>query len=220
MPRSGADTFVLRRERMVKKLYQLGIRNESVLQAMFQVPRHLFVENALSYSAYENVALPIGVGQTISQPYTVAKMTELLIGSGEYPKKVLEIGTGCAYQTSILAQLGLNMIYSVERIQSLHEQAIQNLTKLNFHRHVSLSCADGYLGLEKKAPFDGIIVTAAPQTIPTPLVDQLAIGGRLVIPLGNDNEQYLWVIERQEHGFLETCIERVCFVPLVNGKVK
>lgn len=217
--KKGVDSFVLRRERMMNKLYQLGIQNESVLQAMFRVPRHLFVEDVLSYSAYDNVALPIGVGQTISQPYIVARMTELLMDAVVPPKKVLEIGTGCGYQTSVLVQMGIETLYSVERVQSLHEMAVKNLTTLKLARHVSLSCADGYLGLEKKAPFDGIIVTAAPKNIPTPLVDQLAVGGRLVIPLGEEKEQFLWVIERQEHGFLESCIERVCFVPLVNGKV-
>ncbi len=214
------DPFILRRERMVEKLYQSGIRHEAVLQAMFQVPRHQFVDEALAYGAYDNVSLPIGLGQTISQPYIVAKMTELLI-SGEQgiPKKVLEIGTGCGYQTSILASLSIPKIYSIERLQTLYELAKKNVQKMGLSKNVHLFCTDGYCGLPEKAPFEAIIVTAAPKEVPGKLVDQLAIGGRLVIPLGEEKEQYLWLIERQEHGFLESCIDRVRFVPLVNSKV-
>ena len=217
---STADTFILRRERMIQKMYQMGIHSEIVLQAMFDVPRHLFVEDALAYSAYDNAALPIGLGQTISQPYIVAKMTELLIGlDNKTPQRILEIGTGCAYQTAILSCLPTRAIYSIERLPALHEQAKKNLQKIKQHKKAYLSCGDGYQGLPEKAPFDGIIVTAAPKEIPSALLLQLAIGGRLVLPLGTEKEQFLWVIEKKEHGFLETCIEKVCFVPLVNSKV-
>ena len=217
---SKTDTFILRRERMVQKMYHMGIRSELVLQAMLSVPRHLFVEDALAYSAYDNAALPIGLGQTISQPYTVAKMTELLIGPDKrVPKKVLEIGTGCAYQTAVLSCLPIRTIYSIERLPALYEQAQKNLKNIHHRQKIFLNCGDGYQGLLKKAPFDSIIVTAAPKEIPTTLLEQLATGGRLILPLGEDKEQFLWVIEKQEHGFLETCIEKVCFVPLVNSKV-
>ncbi len=214
------DTFLLRRERMIQKLYHAGIRHEAVLQAMFQVPRHRFVDEALMYGAYDNVSLPIGLGQTISQPYIVARMTELLIGGQEsLPKKVLEIGTGCAYQTSILAALSVPLIYSIERLPTLYDLAKNNLQKIQLDHRALLFCGDGYRGLPEKAPFDAIIVTAAPREVPGALVDQLAVGGRLVIPLGEEKDQYLWLIERQEHGFLESCIDKVRFVPLVNSKV-
>ena len=204
---------------MIQKLYHAGIRHEAVLQAMFQVPRHQFVDEALMYGAYDNVSLPIGLGQTISQPYIVARMTELLIGGQVLPKKVLEIGTGCAYQTSILASLSIPLIYSIERLPALYELAKNNLQKVQLGQNALLFCGDGYCGLPEKAPFDAIIVTAAPKEVPAALVDQLAIGGRLVIPLGEEKDQYLWLIERQEHGFLESCIDKVRFVPLVNSKV-
>ena len=217
---SKTDTFILRRERMAQKMYHMGIRSEIVLQAMLSVPRHLFVEEALAYSAYDNAALPIGLGQTISQPYIVAKMTELLIGANEeIPQKILEIGTGCAYQTAILSCLATRAIYSIERIPALYEQAQKNLKNIQNRQKIYLTCGDGYQGLPKKSPFDGIIVTAAPKEIPAALLEQLATGGRLILPLGEEKEQFLWVIEKQEHGFLETCIEKVCFVPLVNSKV-
>lgn len=213
------DTYLLRRSRMVEKLQRLGIHHAQVLQAMMQVPRHLFVEEALAYNAYENCSLPIGLGQTISQPYTVAKMTELLChADGRVPQKVLEIGTGCSYQTAVLLALGVREVYSVERLSKLHQQAKKNLRVVAV-RSARLVCGDGYLGLPEAAPFDAIIVTAAPAAIPEALVMQLAVGGRMVLPLAQNGKQFLWLIEKHLHGFQETCVEPVHFVPLLNGKL-
>ncbi len=210
--------FDLRRERMIKELRSLGIENPLVLKTMFSIPRHLFVEEALRSRAYDNMALPLGMGQTISQPYTVAKMTELLLGNRTGPmKNVLEIGTGCGYQTAILFKLGVFQdIYSIERIADLHELAKKNLRQVGA-AIVRLVCGDGYLGLPKQAPFDGIIVTAAPKEVPVDLLNQLAIGGRMVLPIDEGNVQYLWLIEKEALGYRETCIQRVNFVPLVQN---
>lgn len=214
----SVDTYTLRRSRMVEKLQKLGIRNHGVLDAMMKVPRHLFVEEALAYNAYENCSLPIGLGQTISQPYIVARMTELLCGSnGEVPKKVLEIGTGCGYQTAVLLALGVTQVYSVERLNKLHQQAKINLRDAKA-KPARLVCGDGYLGLPEAAPFDAIIVTAAPKEIPEALLLQLAPTGRTVLPLAQNGKQYLWLIEKHLKGFQETCVEPVHFVPLLNGK--
>lgn len=212
--------YTLRRNNLIEKLKSLGIKDHRVLSAMNSVPRHLFVEEALRSRAYDNVTLPIGLGQTISQPYIVAKMTELLIGSNDVKdlKKVLEIGTGCGYQTAILEKIGILNIYSIERISSLRELAKINLRNSGFIKS-RLKCSDGYLGLPQEAPFDAIIVTAAPNKMPTNLLDQLSIGGRIVLPLENDNKQYLWVIEKLQNGFKKTCITEVRFVPLLNGCV-
>ncbi|WP_434778469.1 protein-L-isoaspartate(D-aspartate) O-methyltransferase [Neisseria sp. Ec49-e6-T10] len=205
---------------MVHKLVDMGIKDERVLQAMLLVPRHLFVEEALVYSAYDHVALPIGLGQTISQPYSVARMTELLLPTtGQIPHKILEIGSGCGYQTAVLAALKVKQIISIERLELLSEQAKKNLAKVDPKNNVRFLCADGYQGLKNQAPFDGIIVTAAPKEVPAALLNQLAVGGKLVIPLGEENEQYLWVIEKREQGFLESCMEKACFVPLINSTI-
>lgn len=215
----SVDTYTLRRSRMVAKLQKLGIRNVAVLDAMMKVPRHLFVEEALAYNAYENCSLPIGLGQTISQPYIVARMTELLCGpNGEVPKKVLEIGTGCGYQTAVLLALGVTQVYSVERLSKLHEQAKANLRDAKA-KSARLVCGDGYLGLPEAAPFDAVIVTAAPKEIPEALLLQLAPTGRTVLPLAQNGKQYLWLIEKHLDGFQETCVEPVHFVPLLNGKL-
>lgn len=211
--------YELRRQRMVERLIQMGIHRSEVLNAMSAVPRHLFVEEALRSRAYDDMSLPLGLGQTISQPYTVAIMTQLLLGdkTPAASPRVLEIGTGCGYQTAILQALHLPEIYSIERLHPLHERAKQNLRTVRLLAHARLICGDGYLGLPEEAPFDGIIVTAAPLQIPVPLLQQLAIGGRMVLPLADGQTQFLWVIDKTERGFRETCVQEALFVPLING---
>ena len=190
------DRFELRRQKMVEKLSQMGIYNQQVLTAMATVPRHLFVEDALRSRAYENVALPIGAGQTISQPYMVAKMSQLLLAGNRPVQKILEIGTGCGYQTAILETLGISEIYSLERISKLRTLAVSNLRQAHLFRS-RLICEDGYLGLPSKAPFDAILLTAAPSSIPMALLEQLENdGGRMVLPLGEKDQQYLWVVDK------------------------
>ncbi len=201
------------RERMLTRLREQGIRDEVTLAAMGAVPRHIFVDEAISSRAYEDVALPIGFGQTISQPYIVARMTEILRDSKEL-KKVLEIGTGCGYQTAILAKVAKE-VYSVERIRPLLFTARDHLRKLRLS-NIKLEYADGSMGLPELAPFDGIMVTAAAGHIPNDLLDQLAIGGRMVIPVGTD-EQFLVLIERTRTEYRQTKLEAVKFVPLLGG---
>ncbi|WP_066566616.1 protein-L-isoaspartate(D-aspartate) O-methyltransferase [Snodgrassella sp. CFCC 13594] len=211
--------YDLRRQRMVQRLVQMGIHRSEVLDAMSVVPRHVFVEEALRSRAYDDMSLPLGLGQTISQPYTVAVMTQLLLGQEPLSarQKVLEIGTGCGYQTAVLQALGVPEIYSIERLRPLHDRAKSNLRAIRLLGHARLVCGDGYLGLPAEAPFDGILVTAAPTQIPVPLLQQLAIGGRMVLPLDNGQAQYLWVIDKTATGFQETCVQEALFVPLVNG---
>jgi protein-L-isoaspartate(D-aspartate) O-methyltransferase len=192
-----------------------GIRNQQVLQAIAQSPRHIFVPEILAHKAYDNTALPIGQGQTISQPYIVAKMSELLLANG-LPESILEIGTGSGYQTSILAQL-TPKVYSVERIKSLQFQAKRRLQSMDLH-NVSMKHGDGWKGWNSKAPFQAIIVTAAPTEVPQALLDQLADGGRLVIPVGADT-QILKIITRKGDTYTEQQVEAVRFVPLVPGAV-
>ena len=199
--------------RLAALLQEQGVADERVLKAVAAIPREKFVGSALTHKAYENTALPIGQGQTISQPYMVARMTELLF-AGHAPAKVLEIGTGSGYQTAILAMMGAK-IFSVERISSLQWQARRRLSSLDIHG-VSMRHGDGWQGWESKGPYDGIIVTAAAAEVPTALLEQLAPGGRLVIPVGLD-QQDLFLIERTEDGFREQQIEPVRFVPLVPG---
>ncbi|MCP2039627.1 protein-L-isoaspartate(D-aspartate) O-methyltransferase [Neisseria sp. HSC-16F19] len=211
--------YELRRARMVERLQQMGICRSEVLDAMAQVPRHLFVEEAIRSHAYDDMSLPLGLGQTISQPYTVAVMTQLLLGEEPLSARrcVLEIGTGCGYQTAVLQALGLPEIYSIERLRPLHERAKVHLRAAHLPQQARLVCGDGYLGLPQAAPFDGILVTAAPTEIPVPLLQQLAVGGRMVLPLDDGHAQFLWVIDKTEHGFQETCVQEALFVPLVNG---
>lgn len=205
------------RERMLMRLREQGIRDEMTLAAMSEIPRHVFVDEALSIRAYEDVSLPIGFGQTISQPYIVAKMTELL-RAGRPLGKVLEIGTGCGYQTAVLSKL-CNEIYTLERIRPLLMKALTTLRQLKLS-NIKLENADGSVGLSEFAPFDGIIVTAAASHIPDELLQQLAIGGRMVIPVGVDN-QILHLIERtDEETFKTSKLEAVKFVPLLNGVKK
>ncbi len=201
------------RDRMLVRLREQGIKDEIVLHAINSIPRHIFVDEALSIRAYEDVSLPIGYGQTISQPYIVARMTEVL-RNGNNLSKVLEIGTGCGYQTAVLSKIATE-VYSVERIRPLVMKALDHLRSLKC-TNVKLDHADGTMGLPKLAPFDGIIVTAAASHIPQDLLEQLAIGGRLVIPVGTD-EQVLNLIERTSTGYRQTALEAVKFVPLLGG---
>lgn len=198
---------------LAQKLQSEGITNPAVISAIANTPRHLFVETVLAHKAYENTALPIGHGQTISQPYIVARMTELLLNSGRH-QQVLEIGTGSGYQTAVLARL-FERVCSVERIKSLQFQAKRRLQQLDLH-NVSMKHGDGWQGWPSKGPFDCILVTAAPSAVPQALLQQLSDGGRLVIPVGT-NEQVLRVITRDGEQFHEESVEAVRFVPLVPG---
>jgi protein-L-isoaspartate(D-aspartate) O-methyltransferase len=204
------------RERLISRLREQGIENQSVLDVMRVTPRHLFLDEALSHRAYEDSSLPIGHQQTLSQPYIVARMTELLLEAGPVDR-VLEVGTGSGYQTAILAQL-VGRVYSVERIKPLQDQARARLRMLGFN-NVHLKHADGGMGWSEKGPFQVIISTAAPEQIPTELLDQLAPDGRLVIPVGV-GQQNLEVVVRTEQGFESTVIEPVRFVPLLSGVVR
>jgi protein-L-isoaspartate(D-aspartate) O-methyltransferase len=201
------------RERMISNLREEGILDELVLSAMLEIPRHIFVDEALSSRAYENVSLPIGFGQTISQPYIVAFMTELL-RSGAGLGRVLEIGTGCGYQTAVLSKMAQE-VYSVERISPLLMKARGHLRELRAY-NVKLKHADGTLGLPELAPFDSILVTAAATHVPQELLQQMAVGGRMVIPLGAQ-EQILTLIERTPDEFRQTKMKAVKFVPLLGG---
>lgn len=201
------------RDRMVARLREQGIADEVVLQAMAEIPRHIFVDEALSIRAYEDVSLPIGLGQTISQPYIVARMTEIL-RNGAPLNKVLEIGTGCGYQTAVLSKLAKEVL-SVERIRPLLMKARSHLRTLKC-TNVKLDHADGSMGLTEFAPFDGIMVTAAASHVPQELLTQLAIGGRLVIPIGTST-QFLTVIDRTATQYQQTKLEAVKFVPLLGG---
>ena len=200
-------------ELLAQKLHREGISNSAVLQAIAQSPRHIFVPEILAHKAYDNTALPIGQGQTISQPYIVAKMSELLLSNGR-PKNILEIGTGSGYQTSILAQL-TDKVYSVERIKALQWQAKRCLRAMDLH-NVAMKHGDGWQGWRSKGPFEAIIVTAAPASVPPALLEQLSDGGCLVIPVG-EKTQILKIITRHGDDFDEQQVEAVRFVPLVPG---
>ena len=200
-------------ELLAQKLLVEGIKNQQVLRAIASSPRHIFVPEILAHKAYDNTALPIGQGQTISQPYIVAKMSELLLADG-VPESILEIGTGSGYQTSSLAQL-TPKVFSVERIKSLQWQAKRRLRTMDLH-NVSMKHGDGWQGWQSKAPFQAIIVTAAPTQVPPALLEQLADGGRLIIPVG-EQSQVLKLITRHGDEFKEQQIEAVRFVPLVPG---
>ena len=201
------------RDRLIARLQDQGIRNYEVLEAIRSTPRHLFVDEALAHRAYEDTALPIGHNQTISQPYIVAHMTELLIEGGPLDR-VLEIGTGSGYQTAILARFAKE-VYSLERIKALQEKARKRIRALKIN-NVVFRYADGSVGLKEKAPFDGILAAAAPSDVPQELMDQLAVGGRLIIPIG-EHEQKLYRITRTEEGFQREFIEDVLFVPFRSG---
>ncbi len=202
------------RDRLAKTLESEGIESQLILETIRSVPRHLFVDEALASRAYENTALPIGHGQTISQPYVVARMTEALV-AGRKLGKTLEIGTGCGYQTVVLSRL-VGTVYSVERIPSLYRKARERIGTLGVG-NVRLRVGDGLKGWSQHAPYDGIIVTAAPASVPAALMEQLALSGRLVIPVGAGHVQRLLLIERSEVGYDEHLLEHVSFVPMLAG---
>jgi protein-L-isoaspartate(D-aspartate) O-methyltransferase len=226
------------RARMVERLREQGIRDERVLGAMAAVPRHLFVEEALASRAYEDTALPIGFGQTISQPYVVARMIEFLIANEKSPGKALEVGTGCGYQAAVLAQI-FREVYSIERIKGLHERARANLLGQRL-TNLRLVHGDGHAGLEKAAPFQGIIIAAAARAVPEALERQIAPGGKMILPLRGSSPgaqrrdaqrqgaqqqdaqgqdaQRLVLIERSGRGLIESELDPVRFVPLEAGK--
>ena len=213
--RSGIGmTSARTRERLIQRLAEQGIRDARVLDRIRNVPRHLFVDEALSSRAYEDTALPIGHGQTISQPYVVARMTEA-ITIGGMPEKVLEIGTGCGYQTAVLAPL-VGKIYSIERIEALLERARERLRELEI-KNVRFKHGDGSDGWPSQAPFDGILLAAAPHALQQKLLDQLAEGGRLIAPVGPEGRQELLRITRRGDQFLRERLGFVSFVPLLGG---
>lgn len=203
------------RDRLVDQLREMGIRSVQVLDLIRSVPRHIFVDEALSSRAYDNTALPIGFNQTISQPYIVACMTEALLADGPLDT-VLEIGTGCGYQTVVLSRLA-KKVYSVERIEALLQRARDNFRALQC-RNIFTRHGDGNLGWPERAPFSGILVAAAPLGVPGALLEQLAPGGRLVIPVGRSGEQELLSILRGPDGFEERRLDWVSFVPMIEGK--
>jgi protein-L-isoaspartate(D-aspartate) O-methyltransferase len=202
------------RARMIERLREEGIRDERVLIAMATVPRHLFVGEALSHRAYEDTALPLILGQTISQPYVVARMIELLLAGRDSLGKTLEVGAGCGYQAAVLGTL-TRQVFAVERLAPLLAQARENLRAAKLS-HVRLKHADGMAGLPEAAPFDTIIVAAAAPTVPQTLLNQLAPGGRLMLPLGLF-DQTLYLFERNAQGFVESRFDPVRFVPLLPG---
>ena len=207
------------RERLIKRLQEQGIANMAVLDVMRNLPRHIFVDEALASRSYEDTALPIGYGQTISQPYIVARMTEILLDSTSPQnsplKKVLEVGTGSGYQTAVLAKL-VESVYSVERIRPLLDIARKRFQELNLY-NITLHHSDGTWGWQEHAPYDGIIVTAAPTQIPEPLLEQLAMGGRLITPLADQLHQQLILITKTINGYDRQVLKQVTFVPMLSG---
>ncbi len=203
-------------KRLLDSLRDQGIADERVLDAIRQVPRHRFVDEALAARAYENTALPIGHGQTISQPYIVARMTELLM-QGRAPDTVLEVGTGSGYQTAVLASL-VSRVYTVERIAALTHSAEERLRDMKF-RNIRYHYSDGGYGLPEHAPFDAIIVTAAPPGIPRALIQQLLPGGKMILPIGEGESQALVRVTRTREGYEHEIIEPVVFVPLISGRL-
>jgi len=205
------------RDRLITRLEEKGIRNVNVLEAMRMTPRHLFVDEALATRAYEDTALPIGYKQTISQPYVVAIMTEAIMQYG-VPSKVLEIGTGCGYQAAILAAL-IKDVYTVERIEPLYQQARRRAMSLGM-RNINFKLSDGSCGWENYAPYDAIVVTAAPKEIPTTLIDQLGVNGSLVIPVGPvGRAQELVLLRKTKEGIQKENLGAVSFVPLIQGNL-
>lgn len=202
------------RLRMVERLRAQGIRDEVVLAVLGEVPRHLFVDEALASRAYEDISLPLGFGQTISSPYTVARMSELARGGGALGR-VLEIGTGCGYQTAVLSRLAKE-VYSVERLAPLLAKARKHFRELRM-ANVRLRHGDGLLGMSEVAPFHVIMVSAAATHVPRELLEQLEVGGKMILPMVHNREQRLCVIERASHGYTEKKMDAVKFVPLLPG---
>jgi protein-L-isoaspartate(D-aspartate) O-methyltransferase len=202
------------RERLIQRLQEQGIADLKVLDRIRNVPRHLFMDEALATRAYEDTALPIGFGQTISQPFVVARMTEALLSHGPVPK-VLEIGTGCGYQTAVLAPL-VTEIYTIERISSLLGRARRTLRELRI-RNVHFRHDDGSVGWIARAPFDGILLTAAPHAVPPALFEQLSVGGRLIAPVGPEGKQELFRYTKTETRIERQSLGAVSFVPLLSG---
>ncbi|WP_027854668.1 protein-L-isoaspartate(D-aspartate) O-methyltransferase [Marinobacterium litorale] len=206
------------RDRLISRLREQGISNEQVLVTVRDTPRHIFIDEALSHRAYEDSSLPIGFNQTISQPYIVARMTELLLEDGPL-ETVLEVGTGSGYQTAILAQL-VGQVYSVERIRGLQEKARKRIQQLRF-RNVMFRHTDGGMGWPDKGPFDGIMITAAPEQVPEELLTQLKVGGVMVLPVGDGNSQVLMRVRRTgDEEFERETLENVRFVPMLAGTVR
>ena len=201
------------RLRMIELLHKEGITDERVLNAMAEIPRHLFVDEGIASRAYEDVALPIGHGQTISSPTIVALMTQLLLEVSPM-RKVLEVGTGCGYQTAVLGKL-VKEVYTLERIAPLMDKARRHLRDLRFY-NVRYKHADGHAGYPEGAPYDGILMAASATHVPDALKQQLAIGGRMVLPVGVD-DQWLWTVDRTDKGFVEQKRVAVRFVPLLPG---
>ncbi|MBM4214967.1 MAG: protein-L-isoaspartate(D-aspartate) O-methyltransferase [Gammaproteobacteria bacterium] len=204
------------RERLVQRLMEQGVKLPAVLERIRNVPRHLFVDEALASRAYEDTALPIGFGQTISQPYIVARMTEALLDGGPR-ENVLEVGTGCGYQTAVLSSL-VTKLYTIERIEPLLARAKSRLKELGI-KNVKFRHGDGFEGWKSHAPYDGILVAAAPMTVPDALLKQLAVGGRLVMPVGGEGKQELLRITRREQGYEKEKLGVVSFVPLQAGVI-
>lgn len=213
-------TSLRTRERLVQRLVEKGIADWRVLDVIRNTPRHLFLDEALSHRAYEDSALPIGYGQTLSQPYIVARMTEILLGAaGSKLERVLEVGTGSGYQTAVLAQL-VGQVYSVERIKPLQDKARQRLRELGL-RNVMMDHADGGFGWPEKAPFDAILSAAAPQYVPEDLKQQLAPNGVLVIPVGGEQQELQLIVrDGDSDQFMTQSLEAVRFVPLLSGKAR
>lgn len=203
------------RMRLVERLREKGIKNEAVLSVMGETPRHIFLDEALAHRAYEDTALPIGHNQTISQPYIVARMTELILETN--PRRVLELGTGSGYQAAVLAQL-VDELFSVERINPLLEKAVTRFRKLGL-KNLYTRHADGGIGWPERAPYDAIIVTAAPSEVPQELLRQLKEGGRMILPLG-DATQRLTIITRRNGRFDQKDIEPAMFVPFLSGTIR
>jgi protein-L-isoaspartate(D-aspartate) O-methyltransferase len=202
------------RMRMVERLRAQGIRDETVLTAMGEVPRHIFVDEALSSRAYEDMALPLGYGQTISSPHTVARMTELA-RNGRPLGTVLEIGTGCGYQCAVLGRVA-RQVYSMERLAALIRKARRNLREAGV-TNIHLRHGDGHAGMPEVAPFDAIVMTAAAARAPDALLKQLSVGGRMILPIARNDEQHLFIIERTDRGIVERRMDPVVFVPLLPG---
>ncbi|HHO70164.1 MAG TPA: protein-L-isoaspartate(D-aspartate) O-methyltransferase [Halothiobacillus sp.] len=215
---TAARNTCLARAGMIQRLQKQGINDKRVLAAMNEIPREIFVDEGLALRAYEDCALPIGFGQTLSQPYIVARMTEVILRGGPV-RKVLEVGTGSGYQAAVLSKV-VREVFSIERIRSLQRQAKARHRALGL-LNVRYLHGDGHKGWKSQAPFDAILVTAAPENVPPALKEQLAIGGRMVLPLGPQNDtQYLTVITRSKEGFTTSVIGRVAFVPMLAGETQ